>query len=71
MQKWLGTNLIITTEQTPLIHMQSIKTSNFNCEIVMKPSKPKKEKEKKGSEKFRNNQHQVIIGQVHVYQLLW
>ena len=70
MQKWLGTNLIIPTNQTLLIHMQSIKTNNFNCEIVKKPSKSKKEKENKGSEKFRNNQHQVIIGQVHVYQLL-
>ena len=70
MKKWLGTNLIIPTNQTPLIHMHSIKTNNFNCEIVKKLRKSKKDKENKGSEKFGNNQHQVIIGQVHVYQLL-
>ena len=43
---------------------------NLNGEIVKKPSKSKKEKENKGSEKIRNNQYQVIIGQVHVYKLL-
>ena len=53
MHKWLGTKLIITTNQTPLIHMHSIKTSNFNCatkETQQTIKKRKRIKDQKDSE---------------------
>ena len=53
MHKWLGTNLIMTTNQTPPIHMQTIKTSNFNCgtkETQQTIKKRKRRKDQKDSE---------------------
>ena len=52
MHKWLGTNLIITRNQTPLIPMQSIKTGNFKCATkeTQQTIKKRKRKDQKDSE---------------------